>query len=309
MLALPRIGSAGRLAQERQGSSAFSPFDAVHANDPSAIIQPNLARNGSQAGYRTAQEVEEEMRIAAMRSREVQAREIQAREAAAHEAQQMQEHYERLRLQELQQNSLQNIQRELELQQQARTPPPRMHPHSQSPRFHHQLQQQILITQQREQQREQHQLHNISAQLRQEELARLRERELAALQGAAQMHVPHPQRYLGEQQYAAPRLGGNASLAELRMAQELQQLRRQSPAFDPHIQQLPQPRSAQYLPDDIQVQQLLLSRSANDEFLREMVGNEQVGRRIMEAERMEERRRRKAAKISHMVGTRLFGAQ
>lgn len=290
MQALPRMGSANRVAQHPAAS--FLPFDTLQSNEFGAGIQPPLPRNGSHAAYHTAQEIEEEMRLAALRQREAQARELQAREQ-----QQLQEHYERLRLQELQ--AMQRA--ELDYQQQSRTPPPRMHPHSQSPRFHHQLQQHILVQQQREQAREQHAFHSISAQLRAEELAR-RERELG-VQASPQA------RLLAEQQLATQtqRLGSPGQL-DPRLAVELQQLRRASPAFDPHIQQLHSvgtgaaPRGTQILPDDIQMQQIMLRRNANDEFLREMVGSEQVGRRIMEAERMEEQRRRKAAKISHMVG-------
>lgn len=296
----------GRVGQQHQHqpSSSFTPFDGALTNEFGAPGGPHppLPHNGSHTGYRTAQEVEEEMRIAALRAREIQLREVQLREAQLREQQQLEEQYERIRLQELQ--ALQQ-RGEFDLSSgntgtRNTPPPPRMHPHAQSPRFHHQLQQQILVQQQREQARDQHAFNNISAQLRAEELAR--QRELAGPQ----------QRFLVEQQLQQQQRIGSPAQLDPRLAVELQQLRRASPAFDPHIQQLhaagtPGTRQGQgpgqqpFLPDDIQVQQIMLRRTANDEFMREMVGSEQVGRRIMEAERMEEKRRRKAAKISHMV--------
>ena len=64
------------------------------------------------------------------------------------------------------------------------------------------------------------------------------------------------------------------------------------------------------MPQNIQLQQRLLSEMAQAEFMREMQAVSQAEqdalqaeamRRIMETERMEEKRRRKAAKIAHMA--------
>ncbi len=64
------------------------------------------------------------------------------------------------------------------------------------------------------------------------------------------------------------------------------------------------------MPQNIQLQQRLLSEMAQAEFMRDMQAVSQAEqdalqaeamRRIMETERMEEKRRRKAAKIAHMA--------
>ena len=64
------------------------------------------------------------------------------------------------------------------------------------------------------------------------------------------------------------------------------------------------------LPQNIQLQQRLLSELAQAEFMQSMQGatqeehialQQEAMRRIVETEKMEEKRRRKAAKIAHMV--------
>lgn len=64
------------------------------------------------------------------------------------------------------------------------------------------------------------------------------------------------------------------------------------------------------MPQNIQLQQRLLSEMAQVEFMRDVQASSQAEqdalqaeamRRIMETERMEEKRKRKAAKIAHMV--------
>jgi DNA topoisomerase 2-associated protein PAT1 len=274
----------GRLPSEPHPTrSNFSPFDAPSGSYASSPSLNNISRNGSFAGYRTAQEVEEELRLATLRQREVALAEqrllLQEQQALQYQQQQMYDPTQQLLRQH-----------QLDLPQHTRTPPPRMHPHAQSPRFH-QLQQQSQLDHHLRIDRQQVQEHalEITNQLRQEERARqLRHMELAA--HTSGMHgSPQQQRMLLEQQITAQGIRAN----------ELQHLR-QSPAFEP-IQQLPLQHNIGNL-DSIQMQQLLINRQANADFAQlSLVGNEQVGRRIMEAERMEERRRRKAAKIAHMV--------
>lgn len=66
-----------------------------------------------------------------------------------------------------------------------------------------------------------------------------------------------------------------------------------------------------YFPQNIQLQQRLLSEIAQVEFMQEMQGAStqveqeslrmEAMKKIVEAEKMEEKRRRKALKIAHMV--------
>ncbi|KII87204.1 hypothetical protein PLICRDRAFT_176983 [Plicaturopsis crispa FD-325 SS-3] len=197
------------------------------------------------------------------------------------------EQQEFLRQQQLQQQQdLYRLQQAQQHQHQ-RTPPPRMLPHTQSPRFHQQHQQ-ILLLQQQQELQEQQRLKQLQEQLRHEEL----ERQLRAQQVAQLQQSHHPRQPSGP------------TIADIQAAQILQQQRRQSPAFgDAPLQGTP------YLPQNIQLQQRLLSEMAQAEFIREMQGATQqeqeilrmeAMRKIMEAERMEEKRRRKANKIAHM---------
>jgi hypothetical protein len=212
----------------------------------------------------------------------------------------------------------------------ARAPPPRMHPHSASPRFH-QMQQEIQINRQQEQyklqwlnkqlQREQEERTGLDPSISgqgqfvgsqgigpggmgigdllggvDEDRRRLEQMTALEFQAAREREA----RRLAPGSVPSPALGPAA--IDLRVAEELATLRRHSPAFDPHLQ-IPPDAASQHLPDSIQIQQLILHRQAKEKFMREMVGHEQVGQRIMEAERQEEKRRIKAMKISHMVGT------
>ncbi|KAI0031285.1 topoisomerase II-associated protein PAT1 [Vararia minispora EC-137] len=183
--------------------------------------------------------------------------------------------------------------------QQQRNAPPRMHPQSQSPRFHQQQQQHQLLQQQQQQQQHQLREHLIELQ----EQARREELERAI---RAQRAVELQQQQILQNRYLHGRQPSNAALAELHTAQ--QQLRQQSPGLDVHLH----PANGQGLPQNIQRQQRLLSefaQAAQAEFMRDMQTasmeeqehlRAEAMRRIMETERMEERRRRKAAKIAHM---------
>ena len=169
------------------------------------------------------------------------------------------------------------------LQQQQQTPPPRMLPVSQSPRFF-EHQRQLL-----QQQQQQSQMEDLQRQL------------LNSL-SLQQQGGHESRRRLTEHGIQAPQL--------LHQHQQRNQ-RSQSPS----VNQFNDAGIAQDLDfQNIQLQQRLLSEMAHAEFMREMqVGNpKQIGqqdalraeamRKILEAEKMEEKRRRKAAKIAHMVG-------
>jgi DNA topoisomerase 2-associated protein PAT1 len=176
-----------------------------------------------------------------------------------------------------------------------------MMPQSQSPRFHlHQ--QQILLMQQQQEQQQQHRLQELQEQLRLEEI----ERQLRVQQISDRQPVPN--HFTHQRQSSGP------SLVELQAAQAHQQLRQRSPAFaDSHNYPLLSQQNMQHMPQNIQVQQRLLSEMAQAEFLRDLQGVTAVEqealrmeamRKIMETERMEEKRRRRAAKIAHMVSLR-----
>jgi hypothetical protein len=255
--------------------------------------------------------------------------------------------------QQQQQQQLQQLQQQQLLQeQQARLTaapnagvtgppqPPRMHPHSGSPRFH-QMQQEIQINRQQEQ----YKLQWLNKQLQREEQLRTGsvgpgpgpgygeyQGHPVTMQGGAPLTIQSPldedRRRLeqltameyaanGRRQGAGPNAGPEVvqrqphvqphppPSVELRVAAELAQLRRHSPAVDPHLQTAHMQTGQPQLSDNIQMQQLLLHRQAKEKFMRDMVGHEQVGQRILEAERMEEKRRIKAGKMSHMVGSPL----
>jgi len=165
-------------------------------------------------------------------------------------------------------------------QQQQQTPPPRMLPVSQSPQFF-EHQRQLL-----QQQQQQSQIEDLQRQL------------LNSL--SLQQQSGHDsRRRLTEHGIQAPQL----------LHQQRNQ-RSQSPSVNQCNDGLTQDLDFQ----NIQLQQRLLSEMAHAEFMREMQATnpKQMGqqdalraeamRKILEAEKMEEKRRRKAAKIAHMVG-------
>jgi DNA topoisomerase 2-associated protein PAT1 len=240
----------------------------------------------------------QQSRIAAKRQQELQLQEV--------ELQQKQQQFQRLQQhaqqqQQLQQQIQQQQQQQQQLQQQSfhlqkRTPPPRILPMSQSPRFHDH-QRQILLLQQQQEQQQQLRLKELQEQLRLEEIERmLRAQQIAQINQGPSHHLP-------QRQPSRP------TLAELQSAQIMQR-RQHSPAFGDVSSQLPMQQAMSHHPQNIQLQQRLLSEMAQMEFMREMQGATQADqealrmeamRKIMEAERMEEKRRRKAAKIAHMV--------
>lgn len=211
----------------------------------------------------------------------------------------------------------QTAQQQQQQVQQRSTPPPRMHPHAQSPRFHQQQQQQALLQQHQIQQqlqhhqlqqqaREQQQLLELQEQLRMEELERqLRAQKLYQLSQVQTRGggIPHQRQTNGP------------TLNEVQAAEQLLRRRQQqrSPAafLDSPAVEAPFQQNLQYLPQDIQMQQRLLAEAAQIEFLNQLKGSPnpleqealraEAMRKIMEAERMEDKRRRKQAKLAHMV--------
>ncbi|PSR72807.1 hypothetical protein PHLCEN_2v11304 [Hermanssonia centrifuga] len=202
------------------------------------------------------------------------------------------------------------------------TPPPRMHPHSQSPRFqpqnqhqqHLQLlqqQQQLLELQELRERQQQQQLFELQEQLRMEEIERQRQQQLRAHQQAQlnAQYLQHQRQGSGGTPSGDVQYRRHQATTPSRLQHQQQQQQQQ---LDAPFQQ-----SLQYLPRDIQMQQRLLAEMAQAEFLhslqaspvqREGVEEREVQdilraeamRKIMEAERMEEKRRRKLEKIRYM---------
>ena len=292
---LPRVNGSARSVQSQRiaSSTRVSPYlpspQQVAARQPISSI--------SRSGVRTVQDIEAEMRAVALASRgQPQQESPQMHHQQAQPQVHQQQHLHQQQLQHLQQQQQQ--QRPLE----QRTPPPRMMPQSQSPRFHlHQ--QQILLIQQQEQQ-QQHRLQELQDQLRLEEI----ERQLRAQQ-VSDLHQPS-NHFTHQRQSSSPILVG------LQAAQAQQQRRQRSPAFaDAQNFPLLSQQNMQHMPQSIQMQQRLLSEMAQTEFIRDLQGasaTEQEAlrmeamRKIMETERMEEKRRRRAAKIAHMVNPYYF---
>ncbi|KAF7356741.1 PAT1 domain-containing protein [Mycena venus] len=295
---LPRENGANRFTnQERRepSTSQFSPFP-----ESPVLHQPNAA----QGGARTLQEIEAEMRAAALQSRGVSQRQQNALRLQQEEEQFLQDQAYQRRLayqrerereaeRELQIQALQRLQQQQvmqlrEQQQHQRTPPPRMLPVSQSPRFLDQRQ--MLLLQQQEEQ--QHQLRlqaELQEQLRMEELERqLRAQQISQL-NQGPIHFSHR------------RAPSGPTIAELQALQQQQLHRRQrsqSPAY----------QDFNVTPQNIQLQQRLLEL-VQSEYLQNFQGATQAEqealraeamRKIVETEKMEDKRRRKAAKIAHM---------
>jgi DNA topoisomerase 2-associated protein PAT1 len=203
-----------------------------------------------------------------------------------------------------QQQLLQQQQLQFQQQQQLRTPPPRMLPTSQSPRFL-ERQRQILLLQQQQELQQQQRLQELQEQLQMEEL----ERQLRAQQ-LSQMRQS-PSQYIQRQspnQLSNRREPSGPTLAELQ-ALQMRERRQHSPGFNGDFQ-MPLQQHQPHLPQGVQVQQRLLSDMVQADFIRDMQGASQAEqdalraeamRKIMEAERMEDKRRRRAAKIAHMV--------
>lgn len=272
-------------------------------------------------GMRSGNDMDGEMRILAQQNREREMaaqRQIllqqqqqqeeyllrqQEQELRLREREQQQQHYlqeqerrrfllqqEQMRQQELQQRDLRHDlmrQRERELlqqqqyQQQTRTPPPRMLA-SPSPRFlEHQRQMQIIQYQQERQQALR--VQELQEQVRMENL----ERQMRAQQ------IGGHQRQLS-----------NHTMAELQAAQAQldRRQRSQSPAA-----RLPLGEGLHYVPQ----QPRTLADITQSDMLRDLGGTPaeqetlrmEAMRKIVEAEKLEEKRRRRAAKIAHMVNS------
>ncbi|KAJ7180520.1 topoisomerase II-associated protein PAT1 [Mycena filopes] len=286
---LPRENGGNRL---QASTSQFSPFP-----ESPVLHQPNAG----QGGARTLQEIESEMRAAAQQSRGVaqaqrqqnalrlqQEEEQFLQEQAYQQRQRLAYQREREVERELQLQALQRLQQQQAMQaQHQRTPPPRMLPASQSPRFVDQRQMLLL------QQQEEHQLRmqqELQEQIRMEEL----ERQLRAQQISHINQGPLNHR----RQTSGP------TLAELQFqALQRQQLHRRQRSQSPAYQDF------NGAPQNIQLQQRLLEELAQVEYMREFQGATQAEqealraeamRKIVEAEKMEDKRRKKAAKIAHM---------
>jgi DNA topoisomerase 2-associated protein PAT1 len=202
-----------------------------------------------------------------------------------------------------------------------------MIPTSQSPRFLEHQRQILLLQQQQEQQQQQH-LQELQEQLRIEEL----ERRMAAQMtlernrnGSPFNPRRTPTKYTAAEIQAAHLFQQQQQLLlqqqPQQQQQQQQQYRRQrsrSPAvsasqFSTTLQEGPS-----YHPQNIQLQQRLLADLAQVDFSREMHGASpaeqdalriEAMRKIVETEKMEEKRRRKAAKIAHMVVIVLLSRQ
>jgi DNA topoisomerase 2-associated protein PAT1 len=303
---LHRATGAGRVSDQKQisTSSTFSPFSDIPG------FNQKLHRQGiNQTGVRSLQEIESEMRTVAHQS---QAPRRQGDDLFEYQRQQEQEKQFLLRQQQqqlLQQQQQLQQQQLLQQQQHQRTPPPRMLPVSQSPRFH-ERQHQILLLQQQQELQQQQQLQQLHEQLQLEELERrLRAQQLSQMR---QSPSQYPQRH-SPNQFNHQRASSGSTLVDFQATQ--MQHRQQSPVRSPARNgdgfQVPVQQDLSYLPQSIQLQQRLLAEMANAEFVHHIQGatppeqealRMEAMRKIMETERMEERRRRKAAKIAHMVG-------
>ncbi|KAG6890305.1 hypothetical protein C0995_009511 [Termitomyces sp. Mi166 len=319
---LPRNHGAGRSINELRrpspATSRFSPFDG--GQSPALDHQPP-GQSAVKPGVKSLQEIEVEMRATAQQSRQRQLEQqllLQQQETALHLLQlqrererqqllqQQEREYERQQILQYQEQQHQlQLQRALQQQQQLqRTPPPRMLPGvSPSPRFLEHQRQLLLLQQQQEQQQR---LQELQEQLRYEEM----ERHMAAR--AQQSHTPN--------QFAHRRHPSGPIPAELQahlllQQQQLQQQQNQrqrsrSPAVGNNFG-VPFQDNLSYLPQNIQMlQQRVIPELAQADMLRELHTSSpaekealriEAMRKIIEAEKMEEKRRRKAAKIAYMA--------
>ncbi|THG94284.1 hypothetical protein EW026_g7159 [Hermanssonia centrifuga] len=174
-----------------------------------------------------------------------------------------------------------------------------------------QQQQQLLELQELRERQQQQQLFELQEQLRMEEIERQRQQQLRAHQQAQlnAQYLQHQRQGSGGTPSGDVQYRRHQATTPSRLQHQQQQQQQQ---LDAPFQQ-----SLQYLPRDIQMQQRLLAEMAQAEFLhslqaspvqREGVEEREVQdilraeamRKIMEAERMEEKRRRKLEKIRYM---------
>ena len=314
-----RSGTPGQHTQVQQvqqqlppsSSARFSPFRAAetlhyespHISHALPRQQPQGSFSSPQPGVaRTLEEVEAEMRALAQRSRE----NIAIPRPASHQQQQQTQQHQQL--QQLQQRN---------------TPPPRMHPHSQSPRFHQQ-QQQVLLQQQQQlqQQLQQQQLQQLREQQELQELQELQDYQEQLQMEELERRLRAQQLYQAQQQQQQQartalhqrQASAGPTLAEVQAVEQLLRRRQQQQSPAPFINdqlEVPFQQSIQYLPQDLQIQQRLLAEAAQLELLQQLKGTPnpidqetlraEAMRKIMEAERMEDKRRRRQAKVAHMV--------
>jgi DNA topoisomerase 2-associated protein PAT1 len=209
--------------------------------------------------------------------------------------------------------------------QQRSTPPPRMHPHAQSPRFH-QLQQEILIQQQHHQLEEQRHLVALHERLQLEELQRqARAQQLQQVMQQDQLRRLSPAYARQNQDSYLNEADAVRRLQQMRIADEAQGLRglggngiggnglggntaMLNSLEDEHAL-LNGAADLMAMQQSIQRQQRLLSEAAQADFLRQQGFDQGTQeelrqdalRRIVQAEQLEEKRRRKHNKIAHMV--------
>jgi DNA topoisomerase 2-associated protein PAT1 len=333
-------GSADRSSEHRQisNTSNFSPFQnddppSINYQHPSRPIQFSpfqtddsppttyqqlVAHENTLTGLWPLQETETDIRVVpqnqafTLAEQQLHQQELLRLQQLQQQQQRLQQQQlllqqEQLRQEQLRQEQLRQEQlRRLQLQQQhrnQRTPPPRMLPTPQSPRFLERQQRQIMLLQQQQQEIQQQQrLRELQEQLQMEELQRqLRAQQLSQ----ARQRSPNP---FGDHQ----RQTSGPTLAELQAAQLLHQQRPQSSAAHDSRLQTSLPQTASYHPQNVQLQQRLLAEIAQGEHARELqvtspldqeALRSEAMKKILETERMEEKRRRKAAKIAHMVGS------
>ncbi|KAI0629297.1 topoisomerase II-associated protein PAT1 [Trametes polyzona] len=334
---LPR-GNGPNRAHDRTPVAKYSPV-AGTAQEATPSHKPTSLSLGTDLhrGVHTLAEIEREMLAAA------QQQQHQQRQREQEEQLQLQQTQQQLQQLQLQQQHLQQHQPQpsphilqspsraqgqrqvVTPQHAAATPPPRMHPHSQSPRFH--------------QQQQQHQIHLLQLQQQQQrqllELQEQREREHRQQLSELQEQLKYEERERQLQQLRAQQIqaGTNDLMHSHIIHQRLnsgglspafgdgtRRVGRQSPALmtPPIPVEVPFGQNLQYLPQNIQMQQRLLAEMAQAEFLNTMQGagltdrdtresrelqeilRVEAMRKIMEAERMEEKRKRKLDKIAHM---------
>lgn len=221
------------------------------------------------------------------------------------EMRQQKELQERLYEQQQYQRLLQYQQQQQQQHQQQRTPPPRMLPVSQSPRFleHQRQQAAVLLQQERQQQlllQERDRQQQLVADRRQRQIRELLEQQelerrmaQANLEDKQHWQQQEAQAFVNEQNMRS----FNTPSPARHLQQQLQQGRIPPGAFDGLTQQ-----------QAIVLQQRLLAEMAQGDHGHGGLGPTQehlraeAMRKIVETERQEERRRRKAQKIAHMVG-------
>ncbi|KAF7309684.1 PAT1 domain-containing protein [Mycena indigotica] len=278
---LPRENGASRQPHQHSQYSPFLESPILHQSSPSL------------SGARTVQEIEAEMRAAvqtrnaSQRQQEQQQHALRLQEEQFLQEQALLERFaierEEREREQLHIQALQRLQQQQAMQLRGqRTPPPRMLPVSQSPRFIDQRQ--LLLLQQQEEQQLQLRVQQHEAQLQEQLRMEDLERQLRAHQ-ISQLNQG-PTHFTHRRQQSGP------TIAELRG-------RSRSPAAYRDFNVVPQ--SA--------LQQRLLAELAQADYIRELQGVSQAEqevlraeamRKIVETEKMEDKRRRKAAKIAHM---------